>query len=86
MPQPGLPGKEFACHLQAIVCHLAREVDQATGGFSAPKTPRKTLKLPGSRGGADCSETAQLSQRRVLVTLRAPGSWNCFPKASPAGC
>lgn len=50
MSQPGLPGKEFACHLGAIICHLARELDQAIGGISAPKTTRKNLKLPGSRG------------------------------------
>lgn len=50
MPQPGLPGKEFACHLWAIICHLAQEVDQATGGFSAPKPTSKNLKLSGSRG------------------------------------
>lgn len=46
----------------------------ATGGLSAPKTTRKNSETARKRRRADCSEMAQLSQQRVLLTLRALGS------------
>lgn len=86
MPQPGVPGKELTCQLWAITCHLVQEVDQATGGLSAQRKHYKKAETARKQRKADCSEMALLSQWQVLLTVRAPGSWNCFPKFSPAGC
>lgn len=65
---PDMCGQSLAtCHL----VYLAQGVDETTRGSSAPKTARRRLELPGRR--AHYSEMALLSQRQLLLMLRASG-------------
>lgn len=65
---------------------LHRKWIKLLGDFQLKKKHCKKAETARKQRKADCSETAPLSQQQVLLTVRAPGSWNCFPKFSPAGC
>lgn len=80
---PAKQGIFHICGHSLATCHLVyltRGADQATRGPSALK-PDKMLKLPRRR--VDGSERAQ---QQLSPVLRAPGSCDCFPKASRAVC